>query len=157
MKNLIKTHRYSLWLAAVMGVFVFNSCTEDAAMDDNMNAIQESEQQRLSLVSRTGDPIIINDLSENDISVARATGAAGNDRGRFNITLKFLLPPTERQAEVFDQAAARWERIIIKDILPFFYYLFILYNLIFIFYRSFPLSVNSQWSYKSIISSRYHG
>ncbi|RPG32672.1 MAG: hypothetical protein CBB72_010595 [Muricauda sp. TMED12] len=119
MKNLMKTRRYSLWLFAVIGVFVFNSCTEDVTMDENMNAIQESEQQRLSLVSRTGDPIIINDLSENDISAARATGAAGNDRGRFNITLKFLLPPTERQQEVFDGAAARWERIIIKDVPSF--------------------------------------
>ncbi|MCR9228624.1 MAG: hypothetical protein NXH90_14500 [Flavobacteriaceae bacterium] len=30
--------------------------------------------------------------------------------------MKFLLPPTERQEEVLDQAAARWERIIIKDV-----------------------------------------
>lgn len=81
--------------------------------------LSKNGQELLSLAPRTGDPIIINDLTDNDISTARATGAAGNDRGRFNITLKFLLPPTERQAEVFNQAAARWERIIIKDVPSF--------------------------------------
>ncbi|MER3317025.1 MAG: hypothetical protein RIB79_01915 [Allomuricauda sp.] len=116
MKNLKKTRHYSLWLAAIMSLFVFNSCTEDATVNENINAVQKSEKQHLSLVQRTGDPIIIDDLRESDISEARATGAAGNDNGRFNITLKYLLPPTERQAEVFDAAAARWERIIIKDV-----------------------------------------
>lgn len=116
MKNLTKTHRHSLWLALAMGAFVFNSCSEDAL---NVNAVQESEQQLLTLAPRTDDPIIIKDLTDNEILEARATGAAGEDRGRFNITLKFLLPPTERQQEVFDQAAARWERIIIKDVPSF--------------------------------------
>jgi hypothetical protein len=45
----------------------------------------------------------------------RATKKAGNDRGRYNITLKYLVPPTEAQEAVFEEAAARWERIIIKD------------------------------------------
>jgi hypothetical protein len=46
----------------------------------------------------------------------RATRRGGNDKGRFNIDLKFLVTPTDEQAEIFDQAAGRWENIIIRDI-----------------------------------------
>jgi len=49
----------------------------------------------------------------------RATRAAGNDRGRFNIDLKFIVPTTDEQVAVFEAAAARWERIIIKDVPSF--------------------------------------
>lgn len=41
MKNLMKTRSHSLWLAAAMGVFVFNSCTEDATIEESTNAIQK--------------------------------------------------------------------------------------------------------------------
>lgn len=46
----------------------------------------------------------------------RATQAGGSDQGRFNITFRYLVSPTERQIEVFEAAAARWERSIIKDL-----------------------------------------
>lgn len=59
------------------------------------------------------EPIIIDDLGT---TVLKTSEAAGEDRGRFNITLNYLLPPTERQVEVFEAAKARWERIIIKDV-----------------------------------------
>ena len=52
---------------------------------------------------------------QSESNARRATQAPGVDRGRFNITLKYVVPVTERQEEVFEQAAARWERIIIKD------------------------------------------
>lgn len=38
------------------------------------------------------------------------------DRGRFNISLKYVTPVTDAQRAVFDAAAARWERTIIKDV-----------------------------------------
>lgn len=38
-----------------------------------------------------------------------------SDRARFNIELKFISEPTERQREVFQSAVDRWERIIIQD------------------------------------------
>jgi hypothetical protein len=38
------------------------------------------------------------------------------DRGRFNIELRYLVPVTDRQRDVFDAAAKRWERIIIGDV-----------------------------------------
>lgn len=38
-----------------------------------------------------------------------------SDRVRFNIELKFIGEPTERQREVFQSAVDRWERIIIQD------------------------------------------
>ena len=49
----------------------------------------------------------------------RAPRYGGNDRGRFNIDLKFLVPVTDAQREVFDVAAGRWEQIIIKDVPSF--------------------------------------
>ncbi len=38
------------------------------------------------------------------------------DRGRFNITFKFLVEPTAAQRSTFETAAARWERIVIADV-----------------------------------------
>jgi len=67
----------------------------------------------LTLVPDPVDPIEIGDLIPEE---ARATQAAGEDRGRFNITLKYVVPVTPAQEQVFDDAAARWERIIIKDV-----------------------------------------
>jgi len=103
-----------------MGVFLCTSCTDDAT-EQTLTEILDSQQQVLTLVSQTEDPIIIDDLTNTSPQVAkgRANDAGGNDRGRFNITLKFLVPPTERQEEVFNEAAGRWERIIIGDVPSF--------------------------------------
>lgn len=38
------------------------------------------------------------------------------DRGRFNITLKYVVPVTPAQQAVFEAAAARWEKIIVADV-----------------------------------------
>ncbi|MEP3380718.1 MAG: leishmanolysin-related zinc metalloendopeptidase, partial [Maribacter dokdonensis] len=50
------------------------------------------------------------------ITNVQSAKSSNATKGRYNITLKYLLPPTERQVEVFEAAAARWERIIIKDV-----------------------------------------
>lgn len=49
----------------------------------------------------------------------KTTQSPGPDRGRYNITLKYLVDVTDRQRVVFESAAARWERIIIKDVPSF--------------------------------------
>ena len=100
---------------ALCGAFLFTSCTEES-LDSVEPEVMDSQKLELTLKSSTGDPIIINDLGEGTF---KTTTAAGVDRGRFNITLKYLLPPTDRQVEVFEAAAARWERIIIKDVPSF--------------------------------------
>lgn len=95
---------------------VVTSCTEDV---DEISTSQISEKQTpsLTLAPTSGEWIHIEGQSENN--ARRATQAPGVDRGRFNITLKYafqdIFPVNERQKEVFEQAAARWERIIIKD------------------------------------------
>lgn len=38
------------------------------------------------------------------------------DRGRFNIDLKYVVPMTDAQKAVFEEAARHWEQIIIADI-----------------------------------------
>ena len=40
---------------------------------------------------------------------------AGVDRGRYNITFRYIVPTTPERRAVFDEAAARWEKIIIAD------------------------------------------
>ncbi|KAA2216957.1 MULTISPECIES: leishmanolysin-related zinc metalloendopeptidase [Maribacter] len=97
------------------GAFLFTSCSEDS-LDSPEAELGDVQKTELELKSGSFDPIIIDDLGEGSL---KTTTAAGVDRGRFNITLKYLLPPTDRQVEVFEAAAARWERIIIKDVPSF--------------------------------------
>ncbi|WP_445382163.1 leishmanolysin-related zinc metalloendopeptidase [Robiginitalea sp. IMCC43444] len=101
-------------------MLLFTSCSEELAEDTTVVAA-ENQLTTVSLAHDGTDLIEIQDLTDSSPQVAtsKATDAAGLDRGRFNISLKFILPPTERQKEVFDAAAARWERIIIGDVPSF--------------------------------------
>lgn len=85
-------------------------------MQDTLT-VADAQELTIALRTPSTDPIIIDDLGENspEFAKGRANNSGGNDRGRFNITLSYLLPPTDRQVEVFEAAAGRWERIIIKD------------------------------------------
>ncbi len=106
-------------LTATVCTLLLTSCSEEG-IQENSIAVPESQQQLLTLVPDPATPIEIQDLTESStVGIAKTTEAPGVDRGRYNISLKFLLPPTARQREVFDQAAARWERIIIKDVPSF--------------------------------------
>lgn len=58
----------------------------------------------------------LDDGSAPAVGDRRAPDRGKPDKGRFNITLKFQTPVTERQLTVFDDAAGRWERIIIGDV-----------------------------------------
>ena len=100
---------------------IIMSCSEDIIEENPEVQSETTTQLTIALAPTPDEPIIINDLTDNEPQVAkgRATDASGDDRGRFNISLKFLLPPTERQEEVFNDAAGRWERIIIGDVPSF--------------------------------------
>jgi len=119
----MKTNYYNL-KKYVLGGFVasllMTSCSEDN-MDSSSSALPMSQEKAFTLIEKPSEMIRIKGSSSNldDAAFKRATTAPGVDRGRFNISLKFLVPVTERQNEVFEAAAARWERIIIKDVPSF--------------------------------------
>lgn len=97
-----------------IGALMIASCSTDP---------EGTEIQESSVLAK--DTFVLNDFegkyqyleSKGDISSIskRATEKAGPDQGRFNISLKYLVPVSDRQKEIFESAAARWERIIIKD------------------------------------------
>lgn len=97
----------SIWCA-----LLFTSCSEET-MEADLPTVNDSQDMAIALKPNPTEPIIIDNLAN---TVSKTPTAAGVDRGRFNITLNYLLPPTDRQVEVFEEAAARWERIIIKDV-----------------------------------------
>lgn len=111
MKNAFKTGKF-LAITCAFSTLMFTSCSEEK-LDTEIETVQEVKTLEIALKSPTDNPIIIDDLGITNIQSAKSSNAA---KGRYNITLKYLLPPTERQVEVFEAAAARWERIIIKDV-----------------------------------------
>ncbi len=111
MKNTLKSSLRLLGCGLVFGSLLFTSCSEDPLPVETQSA-PEAQDLVVALKAPANDPIIIDDLSTDEL---KTTEAPGDDRGRYNITLSYLLPPTPRQVEVFEAAAARWERIIIKD------------------------------------------
>lgn len=116
MKNsFLKSSRF-LACTCFIGAAVLSSCTQESVSletdSPEVSSVETKGDLVFALKSAPADPIIIDDLGTDAL---KTTEAPGVDRGRFNITLKYLLPPTERQVEVFEAAAARWERIIIKD------------------------------------------
>ncbi|PPK88354.1 leishmanolysin [Neolewinella xylanilytica] len=108
--------------AALLFPVLFTACTEDT---DEVIAPQEEAlpQQIIELAPNPEEWVTIqaSDVAgmEELGKKKRATQAPGVDRGRFNITLKYIVPVTEQQEQVFNDAAARWERIIIKDVPSF--------------------------------------
>ena len=104
-----------LALAGLIGSIFLTSCSDDA-LETAPSDATEAQYQRLTLVPDPGELIEIEDLVPLDL---KTTQAAGEDRGRYNITLKYVVPVTDRQKEVFAEAAARWERIIIGDLPSF--------------------------------------
>jgi len=114
MKNTFQNSPRQLALGFIFCFLLFTSCSEET-LESNTVITPEAQDLVIALKERPTDPIIIDDLGTSEFE-KRASGAAGPDRGRYNITLRYLLPPTDRQVEVFEAAAARWERIIIKDV-----------------------------------------
>lgn len=104
----------------MFSALLITSCSEET-LDTSTSTLSDTKRQTVTLAPDPGDLILIEgttDARENT-SLKRATNAAGDDRGRFNITLKYVVPVTAAQEAVFEEAAARWERIIIKDVPSF--------------------------------------
>lgn len=109
-----KKNSKSLLIAAASSILLI-SCSEDS-VDSIQTDMDTTAKQQFELLEPEGGMIKINSKNASESSLNKsATEAPGVDRGRFNITLKYLVPVSERQKEVFENAAARWERIIIKD------------------------------------------
>lgn len=113
MKKTFKNFGGKLLFGFLCSALLVSSCSEEP-VQANDPIVSDSQELTIKLKPDPVTPIIIDDLRTSDIE-ARATEAGGPDNGRYNITLRYLLPPTERQVEVFEAAAARWEEIIIKD------------------------------------------
>ena len=108
--------RRLLALGSFCIALLFTSCSNDA-METISPKLDKNQDQMFALVPNSiGLTEIKGTLDVSENTAARTTQAAGDDRGRFNITFRYLVPLTERQLEVFESAAARWERIIIKDV-----------------------------------------
>jgi hypothetical protein len=103
----------------VAAAMTLTACSDPASMEPTSAPVSAEVPQGLTLqkssefVTLTGS---IDDTSAPGVADRRATKLGGPDRGRFNITLKFVTPVTSRQLQVFDEAAGRWERIIIGDV-----------------------------------------
>ncbi|MDW3210635.1 MAG: leishmanolysin-related zinc metalloendopeptidase [Reichenbachiella sp.] len=105
----LKLIKQSLTLSSLCLALSFTSCVDDLG-DTNSAAVRL--ESPFELVP-TGDAMTeIKGTIEDTNSGARTAG----NRGRFDITLRYLVPLTDRQLEVFEAAVARWERIIIKDV-----------------------------------------
>lgn len=109
-------------IVGILGAFLVTACSEinDEPLDPNSPTLNKNNGDMLTLATVKSDDLIRIKATSNDLApeVAsnRSTSAAGDDRGRFNISLKYVTPVTDQQRQVFDDAAARWERIIIKDV-----------------------------------------
>ena len=100
---------------------LFTACLEDPAEVTAPQA-EDFVQPSVIQLATPAKWVTIKGAAEADVDLTkakRATRAAGVDRGRFNIDLKFIVPATDEQRAVFNDAAARWERIIIKDVPSF--------------------------------------
>lgn len=115
MKNTFKSSLRLFGFGLVFSTLLLTSCSEEA-LPTETPAVPEAQDLSFALKPDPLEPIIIDDLGTTEL---KTTEAAGVDRGRFNITLKYVVPPTAKQKEVFEAAAARWERIIIKDVPSF--------------------------------------
>ena len=113
----IKNHLVQLLaLGSIISILLFTSCSDETS-ETSSPILTENQHQMFTLAPRPSSLIEIkgtSDVSEN--TAFKTTKAPGDDRGRFNITFRYLVTLTERQIEVFESAAARWERIIIKDV-----------------------------------------
>ena len=106
--------------AALLFPVLFTACTEETE-----EAIAPQQEALPSIVELAPEPTEWVTIKADDVTDLRkakdnrATTAPGPDRGRYNITLKYVVPVTPEQEQVFEEAAARWERIIIKDLPSF--------------------------------------
>ncbi|OEY72796.1 leishmanolysin-related zinc metalloendopeptidase [Salegentibacter salarius] len=117
MRKILTRSKFTGLFTVAIGAALLVSCSEDS-VDSVQSDMDTTAKQEFELLTPDNGLIKIDaksNTSKSNINKKRATDAAGVDRGRFNISINYLVPVTDRQREVFESAAARWERIIIKD------------------------------------------
>jgi hypothetical protein len=67
--------------------------------------------QSLNLDKAAGDVPVYAGAKEDKVQ-----GFEVRDRNHFNITVRYATPVTDAQRAVFEQAAARWEKLIVADV-----------------------------------------
>lgn len=108
------------WMLALSGGLFLAACSDMESQPETADPLNLESgvdiaalmQKNPHLIHLEGD--VTESFGEELDENARRRGIA-SDRARFNITLKYIVEPTERQREVFQAAADRWERIIIRD------------------------------------------
>ncbi len=125
MKKTLQQFVRLLPIGFLLIALLFTSCSEGKLLTEDATSVPQTQDQKFTLVQQSSEfaqikgdfgKLEIGDLDNETLKSAKANG---DDRGRFNISLKYLIPPTPRQSEIFDAAVARWERIIIKDVPSF--------------------------------------
>lgn len=105
-------------LLALTGGLVFTACSgiETQPTDTEVSVIEE----KITATNWKAQPNFT--ILEADYLKTAANFQLGeNSRGvpsekvKFDIELRFINEPTERQREVFESAVARWEKIIVRD------------------------------------------
>lgn len=106
-------------LSWVLGLLItpllFTACTEEI-QEVNVDPVLASQSKVLTLATPEK---WINIEEQEGSNLRKKPKKEKLDQGRFNISLKYIVPVTERQEQVFEDAASRWERIIIKDVPSF--------------------------------------
>lgn len=101
---------------AIVFLLLITSCSQ---MEEGpKSAITQLEQVRTwTIPQATAEPELITvTKSDQKLAEENARKGAGSAKNRFDISFVFLTPVTAEQQQVFADAAARWERTIIKDV-----------------------------------------
>ncbi len=104
-----------VFAAGILGMLLVTACSEQ----EDSPVVPGDQQQAvrpLSIIPHQGDLIEIKGADMKSLEGAKQNP---DDLGRFEITLEYVVPVTDRQREVFEAAAERWQRIIIKDVPAF--------------------------------------
>lgn len=111
---------FNVGSAVLVGSLALTACSDVTEIEPIPIDAATSQVEKTLTLQPSGNFVTLlgqlDDTSAPGVADRRATKSGGPDRGRFNITLKFITPVTNRQLQIFDDAAARWERIIIGDV-----------------------------------------
>lgn len=102
---------------ALCGGLLFSACSsvETELVDSDLTNLQSDKtlsKLNPNLIQLEGK---IPDGYGEGVSTNEQSRGIPSDQVRFNIELRYVVEPTDRQREVFESAIERWEKIIIKD------------------------------------------
>ena len=106
------------WVAALCVGLLFSACTTEMQTDPVSTSSTELGDDVLKanpypgLINLEG---LSTDSFGDEGDINESSRGLPSAKARFNIELRYITPPTDRQREVFQDAVDRWERIIIGD------------------------------------------